>query len=286
MGRRRSQAPRHRRGGRLRPRAEDRRACGQPDVRERPLRAGRDAWRRRSGRRRLTEPTDRQGDPAAPRGRAAGRDRGPRRGISTPLGLPGAERAPGRDESEARAESSQRCGRQPSPEELRDHGRPPALDLGLRCRTPRRRRVRDAVRDARVAARARPAHESVRRAARVDRGGRRCLRRVGKAANGARLRDRRRGRQGRLPRPTAAARSPALPSALGARVQVGADDGGDAVARDPHPRGAHRSSQPVGDHGAGAGRRCHGHPRDAAQRGGHQPQADPPGRRRHRPARR
>ena len=81
--------------------------------------------------------------------------------------------------------------------------------------------------------------------------------------------------QGRLPRPAAAARSPALPSALGARLQVGADDGGDAAARDPHPRGAHRRSQPVGDHGAGAGRRRHGHPRDAAQRGGHQPQADP-----------
>ena len=158
-----------------------------------------------------------------------------------------AERAPRRDESEARAESAQRRGRQPAPEELGDHRRPAALDLGLRRRPPRGRRVRDAVRDARVAARARPAHQSVRRAARVDRGGRRCLRRVGEAAAGARLRDRRRRDQGRLPRPAAPARSPALPAPLGARVQVGADDGRDAAARDPHPRRAHRRAQPVGD---------------------------------------
>ena len=75
-------------------------------------------------------------------------------------------------------------------------------------------------------------------------------------------------------------------AALGARVQVGADDRGDAAARDPHPRRPHGRAQPVGDHGAGAGRRRHGHPRDAPQRGGHQPQADPRGRRRDRPARR
>ena len=184
-------------------------------------------------------------------GDASGRDRGSRRGLPAHLGLPRAERAPRRDEAEARAEPAQRRGGQPAPEELGDHRRPAALDLGLRRRPPRGRRVRDAVRDARVAARARPAHESVRRAARVDRRGRRRVRRVGEAPAGARLRDRRRRDQGRLPRPAAPARSPPLPAPLGARVQVGADDRGDAAARDPHPRRAHGRAQPVGDHGAG-----------------------------------
>ena len=85
----------------------------------------------------------------------------------------------------------------------------------------------------------------------VDRRGRRRLRRVGEAPAGARLRDRRRRDQGRLARPAATARSPPLAAALGARVQVGADDGGDAAARDPHPRRPHRRAQSVGDHGAG-----------------------------------
>ena len=93
-------------------------------------------------------------------GDAPGLDRSPRRGLSADLGLPRVERAPRRDESEARAEPTQRSGRKPAPEELGDHRRPPALDLGLRSRQPRGRRVRDAARDARVAARARPAHQS------------------------------------------------------------------------------------------------------------------------------
>ena len=92
----------------------------------------------------------------------------------------------------------------------------------------------------------------------VDRGGRRRVRRVGEAAAGARLRDRRRRDQGRLARPAAAARRPALPSALGARLQVGADDGSHAAAGDPHPGRPHRRAQPVGDHGARPGRRGHG----------------------------
>ena len=92
----------------------------------------------------------------------------------------------------------------------------------------------------------------------VDRGGRRRLRRVGEAAAGARLRDRRRRDQGRLPRPAAPARSPALPAPLGARLQVGADDGRDAAARDPHPGRAHRRAQSVGDLEPVAGRRRHG----------------------------
>ena len=55
---------------------------------------------------------------------------------------------------------------------------------------------------------------------------------------------------------------------------------------DPHPRRPHRRAQPVGGARAGAGRRRHSLERDAAQRGGHQPQGHPRGRPRDRAARR
>ena len=81
----------------------------------------------------------------------------------------------------------------------------------------------DAVGDARVAARARLPHEPARRAARDDRGGRGGVQRVGDAARGARLRDRRDRDQGRRPRPAAAPRRAPRAAALGTRLQVGAD---------------------------------------------------------------
>ena len=60
----------------------------------------------------------------------------------------------------------------------------------------------------------------------------------------------------------------------------------DEAARDRDPRRPHRRAQPVGRARAGAGRRRHRLARDAAQRGGHQPQGDPRGRHGDRPARR
>ena len=60
----------------------------------------------------------------------------------------------------------------------------------------------------------------------------------------------------------------------------------DEAARDQDPRRPHRRAEPVGGDGAGRGRRRHRLPRDAPQRGGHQPQGHPRGRHRHRPARR
>ena len=60
----------------------------------------------------------------------------------------------------------------------------------------------------------------------------------------------------------------------------------DEAGEDRDPRRPHRGAQPVGDPRAGQGRRRHDLARDAAQRGGHQPQADPRGRPRDRPARR
>ena len=58
------------------------------------------------------------------------------------------------------------------------------------------------------------------------------------------------------------------------------------LLEDQHPGRPHRCAQPVGDARAGRGRRRDSVDGDAAQRGGHQPQADPRGRRRDRAARR
>ena len=137
-----------------------------------------------------------------------------------------------------------------------------------------------------MAARARLSRESVRGAARDDRGSRRALPCVGEAPCRARLRDRRDRDQGRLPRPAAAARRAPRAAALGARVQVGADDRPDEAEQDRDPRRPDRRAQSLGDARAGRGRRRHGLARDPPQRGGHQPQGDPRGRHRDRPARR
>ena len=60
-----AQAPRQRRAGRVRARAEDRRARDQPDLRERRLRPRRDARRRRGRRGRDRQPAHDPVDPAA-----------------------------------------------------------------------------------------------------------------------------------------------------------------------------------------------------------------------------
>ena len=111
-------------------------------------------------------------------------------------------------------------------------------------------------------------------AARDDRGGGGGLPRVGDAPDRARLRDRRDRDQGRLARAAGPPRLAPRPAALGARVQVGADDGADDAEQDPHPRRSDGRAEPVGAARAGRGRRRDHLARDAAQRGGHQPQAD------------
>ena len=136
-----------------------------------------------------------------------------------------------------------------------------------------------------VAPRARLPHEPLRGALRVDRGRGRGMPRLGAPACGARLRDRRHRDQGRLDRAAARARLAAPATALRAGVQVGADDGDDAAEQDHDPRRPHRRAQPVGGARARRGRRRHGLARDAAQRGRHQPQGHPRGRRRDRAAR-
>ena len=113
-----------------------------------------------------------------------------------------------------------------------------------------------------------------------------ACRALGAEARGARLRDRRDRDQGRRSRAAAHPRRAPLPAALGAGVQVGADDRDDAPAQDRDPRRPHGRAQPVGDARARRGRRRHRLARDAAQRGGHQPQGHPRRRRRDRAARR
>ncbi len=135
-----------------------------------------------------------------------------------------------------------------------------------------------------MAARARVPHEPARRTARLGRVGRARVPRVGAEADRARLRDRRARRQGRLVRAAGAARRAARPAAMGARVQVGADDRHDEAEQDPDPRRSHRGPEPVGDARAGRGRRRDGLSGDAPQRGGHQPQGHPRGRHGDRPA--
>ena len=123
----------------------------------------------------------------------------------------------------ARARSSRRTRATPRPARCgrRTRASPPTRPLavwvygigareGLELATP--------LGDARVAARARLPHEPLRRAARVDRGGRAALRRVGAAPHRARLRDRRHRDQGRLARP-AGGRSARCTSARAGRAR-------------------------------------------------------------------
>ena len=187
---------------------------------------------------------------------------------------------------EADAEPAQRRRRLAAPEGLAHHRRAPARRSGptaSACTTaPRSRRHWETLAWLK---RARLPDQPLRRAARVDRRGREGVPRVGAQARRPRLRDRRDRDQGRRLRAAAAPRRAPLASALGARVQVGADDRDDAAREDHDPRRPHGRAQPVGDPAAGGGRRRDDLARDAAQRGGHQPQGDPRGRRRDRPAR-
>ncbi len=121
-------------------------------------------------------------------------------------------------------------------------------------------------RDARLPARARPAHpprgEAVRRARRRPR----LRRRHGGAAPRARARDRRRRHQGRPDRRRQRARRDLEVPALGDRLQVPRRGADDQAARHPGLGRPHRRGHAVRHPRAGAGRRrhhLHGH---AAQR--------------------
>ena len=156
VGRRRAQAPRHRRARRVRPRAEDRRLGGVARLRGRRPRARCDARRRRArGGRHRQSPHDR-GDPAAhARRRAARASRGPRRDLLPARRLRALQRGAARGGEEACAERTECGGRLAAPAEPRGDRRATALDLRLRDRRARGCGARDAVGGARMAARAR-----------------------------------------------------------------------------------------------------------------------------------
>ena len=118
------------------------------------------------------------------------------------------------------------------------------------------------------------------------RAGDRALPRVGGAPRPARVRDRRRGREGQRLRAAAAARRRRARPALGDRVEVPADDGRHETDRGPLERRQVRLAAPVRRAGAGARRRRDGQAGDAAQRGGPRAQGRAPRRRRDRAARR
>ena len=81
--------------------------------------------------------------------------------------------------------------------------------------------------------------------------------RSGSGAHRPRLRDRRDRDQGGLPRASAGARRAPRPAPMGARLQVGADDGHDAPEQDPDPGRADGRAESLGDARAGRGRRRH-----------------------------
>ena len=233
MGRRRAQAARLGRAGRLRDRAEDRRLARSRSSTRTAARPRRDARRRSARGGRHRQPAH---DPRRSRCALAGTTR--RR----------CSRCAARSTCRSRASArfNERAGRGRARRRRRTRATPPPA----RCAssTPRITAARPLsvwvygtgyregvapdthFETLAVAARARLPHEPVRRAARVDRGGREGLRGVGAAPRRARLRDRRHRDQGRLVRPAAAARRAARAAALGARLQVGADDGRDEAA--------------------------------------------------------
>ena len=273
MGGRRTPPPRFRRADCIRDRAQDRRLGHLARLRERSFRARRHSRRRRAGRGRDPESAH---DPLYPAGAAPGLRRrgaaaagGARRDLPSARGLPALERATRGRGKKALAQPSQRRRRLAAPARSAHYRLSPAGDLGLRRRRRRRARARDALAGARLASRARLSRQPGCRAARVDRVGDTRLRGVGAAASRARLRDRWARRQARFLRSAGDSRIAAPASALGARLQMGADDGPNRVARNSRSRRAHRCAQPLGRAGAGGGGRRHGLQGHAAQRGRH-----------------
>ena len=109
---------------------------------------------------------------------------------------------------------------------------------------------------------------------------------VGAAPGRARLRDRRRGREGRRPRAAAPAGLGRARPALGGRLEVPAHDRGDEAREGDVERRQVRRPAPLCGARAGRGRRRDDQAGDAPQRGGHRAQGHPRGRGGDRAARR
>ena len=217
-----------RRAGRLRDRAEDRRLRGLPHLRERRLRPRRHARRRHARRGRDAEPAHDQVDPAAdagPTARTAAAARGARRGLHAALRLPAPERAPRRRGQEDRAEPAQRRRRLAPAAEPADHGRARRWRSGSTASAPARasssrasrRRSSGCASTASARTRSRSGTSRSRRSRASARSGRPRRIELDYEIDGIVIKVDSR-------RPAAAPRRAARAAALGARLQVGADD--------------------------------------------------------------
>ncbi len=261
-----------RRDGALRVRAEDRRRGDERPVRGRPLRPGRDP-RRRAGRRgRHGERGDDQRGPRAPAGaeghRGAGRAGGTGRGLPAGGQLRADERGRRGQRGAALRQPAQRRRRQPAPEGPLDHRQARPLVLGVPARRGgRRSAARAAHRRARLSRQARRPGQPRDQGVRQPRRRPRPLRALGGPPPRPRLRDRRRGGQGRRRRPADPARIDVAGAAVGDRLQVPARGAHDDAARHPGVDRPHRPGHTVRDARAGVRRRLDGGRRHLAQRG-------------------
>ena len=241
VGRRRPQAARDGRAGRVRHRAEDRRVGDLARLRERRLRARGDARRRHRGAR--TSPAtsgpstpSRSGSASATASAPPPLARGARRDLLPALGVRALQRARRSPPARSRRRTLGTRPRAPSGSSIPAITAERPLSLwvyGVGCARGRPARRRSGSSSAGSASTG-----SGRTRTRSDSSRSRrwpSVPRLGAAPVGARLRDRRDRDQGRRPRPAAPARRAARSAALGARVQVGADRGGDDAAQDPHP---------------------------------------------------
>ena len=229
MGGGRAQAPRHGRAGRLRDRAEDRRLRDLARLRERRLRARRDARGRHARRGRDARTCARStavplrvrlDDGEAPPALA----RGARRDLLPALRVRPLQRGAGRGGQEAGAEPAERRGRLAAPARLRASPRSGRCRSGCTASAPARDDFPQTQWEMLAwlrehGFRTNPHAERLETIEEVAE----ALQRVGDAAGGARLRDRRHRDQGRRPRPAATARRSPRAAALGAGLQVGAD---------------------------------------------------------------
>ena len=218
-------------------------------------------------------------------GRAAA-DRGPRRDLHVAARLRRAQRAARRGGAPDVHEPAQLGGGDDPPARPAARRRAAAVDVVLRHRRDRGDLVLEPLGVAGMAARARLPRQRRRQEARLRGRRRRAVPRLAGAPRRARLRDRRRGGQGRRRRAAAAPRRGRARPALGDRVEVPAHDRGDDAQRDPVERRQVRRPAPVRRARAGPRRRRHGQDGDAAQRGGPRAQGHPRRRRGDRPARR
>ena len=197
------------------------------------------------------------------------RARGPGRGLHAARALRGAQPTPGRGRARLVRQPPQRRGRLAPPEGPADHREPGPRVLLL----PVRREGRWPAAAVRTSRRSRGSASSASRSTplieRYDttRRGVRLLRSDGGAAPRARLRDRRRRRQGRRPRPARGARLHEPRPPVGDRLQVPARGEDDEAARDHGQHRAHRAGHALRAARAGVRRRFDGRARDAAQRG-------------------